>query len=80
MKFLILSHFRVITHYYLNFRDMLNRSPTGEQKKKESTKPNELNDDQCSDECLNVEQFKELLAVTGSEHELQLHANEEDLE
>jgi len=63
-----------------NFRDMLNRSPTGEQKKKESTKPNELNDDQCSDECLNVEQLKELLTVTGSEQELQIHANEEDLE
>jgi hypothetical protein len=65
-----------------NFRDMLNRSPTGEQQKKKSVKPKskELNDDQCSDECLNVEQFKELLTVTGSEQELQLHANEEDLE
>jgi len=68
-----------------NFRDMLNRSPTGEQKKKESAKPNEkeLNEDQSSDGLLNVEKLKDLIGVTRNEQEvetLQLFANEEHLD
>jgi len=48
-----------------NFRDMLNRSLTGEKKKKESVKPKEieLNEDQSSDGCMNMEQFKKFLGV-----------------
>ncbi len=59
-----------------NFRDMLNRSPTGENEK-------ELNPDQSSDGLLNVEQFKDLIGVTRNEQEvetLQLFANEEHLD
>jgi len=50
-------------------REMLNRSHTGEHKKKESVKPKEieLNVDRSSDGLLNVEKFKQLLTVTRSE-------------